>query len=370
MISRLVDTASLRIHPLAYIVPEMRSDEWTQFLADVKQAGIRVPLEVIGDTVIDGRHRLKAAQLLDIKQVPVVDAPINGDTAEVYMMKAAVLRRHLTDDQRAYLAVRWKNENNHQGARTDIQSSTSAGMPCGSSESVIDTRSITTELFNISRTKVDRATKVKNSRPDLFEKVGTGDIALSNAYRQVKGIEERAKIENTKPPAGKYQVIVIDPPWQYDNRQNDPTHRAASPYQMMSIDDIKKLPIPAADDSILWLWTTNTFLPDAFQILTTWGFTYRTCLTWGKDFIGLGDWLAGQTEHCLLATKGNYRVSRLNESTLLTAPKTHHSEKPDKFYEMVINLCPGTRIDMFARKDHNGFTAWGAETVSGGGKVE
>jgi N6-adenosine-specific RNA methylase IME4 len=361
MISRLVDTATLKIHPLAHIVPEMRSDEWNQFLADVKLAGIRVPLEVIGDVVIDGRHRLKAAQFLGLNEVPVVDAPVNGDPPEVYMMKAAVLRRHLTDDQRACLAVNWKDENNHQGARTDLQIATSAGTPCRSSESAIDTRAATRDLFNISRTKIEKATQVKNSRPDLFEKVGTGDIALSNAFKQVKGAEERVKIENTKPPTGLYQVIVIDPPWQYDNRQSDPTHRAASPYEMMSIEDIKKLVIPAAEDSILWLWVTNSFLPDGFHLLEEWGFTYHTTLTWAKDFIGLGDWLAGQTEHCLLATKGNYRVSRYNESTLLTAPKTHHSEKPDSFYSMVAKLCPGTRIDMFARKPHEGFESWGAE---------
>lgn len=362
MISRLVDTSSLKIHPLAYIVPEMREDEWNQFLADVKQAGVRVPLEVIGDTVIDGRHRFKAAQLLDIKQVPVVDAPINGDTPETYMLKAAVLRRHLTDDQRACLAVRWKDEHKKEAGRPPEENrQNNPQQRIGGLNNGHPTQTESQTLFRVTQGKVDKATKVKNTRPDLFEKVGTGDIALSNAYRQVKSIEERKKIENTKPPTGLYQVIVIDPPWQYDNRQNDPSHQISSPYHTMTIDEIIKLVIPAVDNSILWLWVPNAFLPDAFQILTAWGFTYRTCLTWGKNYVGLGDWLGGQTEHCLLATKGNYKVSRYNESTLLTAPRTQHSEKPDRFYEMVTKLCPGTRIDMFARKPHDGFTAWGAE---------
>jgi N6-adenosine-specific RNA methylase IME4 len=273
------------------------------------------------------------------------------------MLKAAVLRRHLTDDQRACLAVRWKDEHKKE-----------AGRPLNNSQQRIGelnnghpTQTESQTLFRVTQGKVDKATKVKNARPDLFEKVGTGDIALSNAYRQVKGIEERTKIENTNLPTGLYQVIVIDPPWEYSSRQNDPTHQIASPYQTMTIDAIKQIPIPAADDSILWLWVPNAFLPDAFQILTAWGFTYRTTLTWAKNFVGLGDWLGGQTEHCLMATKGNYKVSRFNESTLLTAPRTEHSAKPDAFYQMVVKLCPGTRIDMFSRKPHDGFMAWGAE---------
>ena len=65
--------------------------------------------------------------------------------------------------------------------------------------------------------------------------------------------------------------------------------------------------------------------------------------------------------HVLFITRNIYKVSRYNESTLLTTTRTEHSEKPDVFYQMVVKLCPGTRIDVFARKPHDEFTAWGAE---------
>jgi len=133
------------------------------------------------------------------------------------------------------------------------------------------------------------------------------------------------------------------------------------PYQSMTLDEIKALAIPTTPDSILWLWVPNAFLHDAFHVLEAWGFTYHTTLTWGKDYVGLGDWLGGQTEHCLLATKGTYRVFRNNESTLLTAPKTRHSEKPETFYRLVERLCPGEKLDMFARKQRENRACWGAE---------
>jgi len=38
------------------------------------------------------------------------------------MVKAVVLRRHLSDDQRAAMAALWNEENRKQGTRTDLTS--------------------------------------------------------------------------------------------------------------------------------------------------------------------------------------------------------------------------------------------------------
>lgn len=356
--TRLVPTASLKDHPLAHLVPDMRHGEWQDFYNDIAFRGITTPLEILADgTVVDGSHRLKAARQLSLPEVPVVDAPLNGEKPEVYMLKAAVLRRHLTDSQRAIIAAKWKEENKKQGARVDL---TSAGRPAEVRD-VSPTRAEATEFFNVSRWKIDQASYVQAHNPELAARVHAGDIALSNAYRQAKAPEERQKIEATKPPEGTYQVIVVDPPWPFSLRRQDSTRQGMIPYESMSIEEIKALKIPAAENGVLWLWVPNAFLHNAFHVLEAWGFTYHTTLTWAKDFIGLGDWLGGQTEHCLLATRGSYRIFRNNESTLLTACKTKHSEKPEAFYDLVERLCPGVKLDMFARKKREGWDCWGAE---------
>ena len=46
-------------------------------------------------------------------------------------------------------------------------------------------------------------------------------------------------------PNKKYNCIVIDPPWFYQLRNKDLTHRNKIPYPPMKIEDILKLPIPA-----------------------------------------------------------------------------------------------------------------------------
>jgi N6-adenosine-specific RNA methylase IME4 len=93
---------------------------------------------------------------------------------------------------------------------------------------------------------------------------------------------------------------------------------------------------------------------EAFTVLDAWGFEQKTILTWVKDRFGNGDWLRGQTEHCILAVRGKPVVTLTNQSTVLHAPSRGHSAKPMEFYELVESLCPAPRYaDLFSRYRHN-----------------
>ena len=74
-------------------------------------------------------------------------------------------------------------------------------------------------------------------------------------------------------------------------------------------------------------------------------------------FAASGEWLRGQTEHCILAVRGKPIVRLTNESTLLLAPVPAgglHSSKPREFYDLVERLCPAPRYaDVFSRYRHN-----------------
>jgi N6-adenosine-specific RNA methylase IME4 len=133
----------------------------------------------------------------------------------------------------------------------------------------------------------------------------------------------------------------------------------------MAIEDILKLPVGnmADEDCVLWLWTTNTHLFEVPKILQAWGFAYKTMLTWGKTRTGLGDWLRGQTEHCILATRGKPVVIQANQSTLLIADRREHSRKPEEFYTRVESLCPGSKCELFQRTPRAGWVGHGNETT-------
>lgn len=175
-------------------------------------------------------------------------------------------------------------------------------------------------------------------------------------------------------PRGPFGAIIVDPPWPYTQRLGrgqavgDST-RGGLPYESMTLEEIRALPVGevAARDCALMLWTTNTHLPVAFPLLESWGFTYKVTLTWVKDRIGLGYWLRGQSEHALLAVKGNPRhkftgphgASGKAWSTVIHAPRREHSQKPGEVWVMVEDLFDGPYLELFARHHRQGWTAWG-----------
>ncbi len=209
---------------------------------------------------------------------------------------------------------------------------------------------------------------------DIIAKVVVDSLDIPTRAAVEKEIKEQARQEKVKDlkenppvlPTGLYSVIAIDPPWPYGGSYNPDTHRVSSPYPELSIEKLMALNIPAADDCILWLWVTNAFMHEAYHILETWEFEPKTILTWFKDNIGVGYYLRGSTEHCLLATKGKPQINHeVALTTHLKVKSTRHSSKPDEFYELVETLCgkatEKTHHEMFARKARPNWSTSGNE---------
>src|ERR1035438_7511222 len=157
---------------------------------------------------------------------------------------------------------------------------------------------------------------------------------------------------------GPFQVIVADPPWKYATGNS-------LPYPTMSLDEIRALPVKDLSDqnAILWLWTTNTHLRSAFDVVEAWGFEYKTLLTWVKDRMGTGEWLRGQTEHCLLAARGKPVFLHGDHRTVLSAPRREHSRKPEDFYSLVEEMCPGAKLELFSRQEREGWRSFGDQAA-------
>ena len=98
------------------------------------------------------------------------------------------------------------------------------------------------------------------------------------------------------------------------------------------------------------------------EVAEAWGFEYKTALTWVKDRMGTGEWLRGQTEHCLLAARGKPVFIHGSYTTVLNAARREHSRKPDEFYTLVEAACPGSREELFARQARAGWQTYGNET--------
>jgi len=125
------------------------------------------------------------------------------------------------------------------------------------------------------RTTIERAERVVEAAEEDPEEYGplvaqmdrTSNVA--RAYRSLV-VQQQAKEIEAEPPAlpqGPFRVVVADPPWRYPGRNT-------VPYPTLDMDAIKALPVGsiAMPDAALWLWTTNTHLPRAFEVVSALGF--------------------------------------------------------------------------------------------------
>jgi N6-adenosine-specific RNA methylase IME4 len=86
----------------------------------------------------------------------------------------------------------------------------------------------------------------------------------------------------------------------------------------MTTEQIAALPVGklASTDSHLWLWATNATLFAGQTVMQTWGFTYRSCLTWVKPGLGLGSYYPrNNTEHLLFGTRGKAPILYRSQPT-------------------------------------------------------
>jgi N6-adenosine-specific RNA methylase IME4 len=133
----------------------------------------------------------------------------------------------------------------------------------------------------------------------------------------------------------------------------------------MSIAEISALPVEhlAAEDAHLWLWVTNADVFAQAAVMTAWGFSYRSCLTWIKPRFGLGSYLRNQTEHLLFGIRGRAPVLFRGQGTWLYAPVQEHSHKLEEQYAIIERCSPGPYLELFARRTRPGWDVWGNEVA-------
>lgn len=158
----------------------------------------------------------------------------------------------------------------------------------------------------------------------------------------------------------KYRTILADPPWDIQQKGG---RGATQHYSLMTLRDICALPVSAVaeDDAHLWMWVTNATIDAGAEVMRSWGFTYRSCLTWIKPYFRLGVYLRNQTEHVLFGTRGKAPIQFRSQGTWFYAPVQDHSHKPEEQYAIIERCSPGPYLELFARRPQPGWTSLGNE---------
>jgi len=172
-----------------------------------------------------------------------------------------------------------------------------------------------------------------------------------------------------------YNIIYADPPWTYTDKATAGERGAGFKYSLMSLEDIKKLPVQkiTAENCALFLWSTFPQLPNCLKVVEAWGFQYKTAaFVWAKTnpksgtfFWGMGNHTRSNAEVCLLGIKGRMKRQSASVHSLLVAPRGRHSEKPKETRTRIVQLFGDMpRIELFARDQEPGWDVWGYEVNS------
>jgi len=176
---------------------------------------------------------------------------------------------------------------------------------------------------------------------------------------------------------GRFATTLADPPWRFSNRTGKmaPEHKRLLRYPTLSIEEIKALPVSSltAPKAHLYLWVPNALLPWGLEVVSAWGFEFKSVITWykirkdgGPDGRGVGFYFRNVTEMLLFGVRGkNNRTLQpgRTQTNIIVSRKREHSRKPDEIYDIIERCSPGPYLELFARFKRPGWSQWGNEDV-------
>lgn len=397
----------LQFHPLANIFPLMEGAPFDEFVADVREHGVREPIVLFEGMILDGRNRYRAAKIAaPDESVPCRE--FDDLDAVAFVVSANLKRRHLNESQRALAAANLANVKRGGDRKSEAFDQTANSRV---------THSSAANIMNISQRSVETAATMRETAaPELLAEVGRGKVSVSAAAdiaklpideqraviaaadpkafravaKEVRAREQADKRERRADkeialgakqralPDKRFGVILADPEWRFEvySRDSGMDRSADNHYPTSSVEEIMARDVASisADDCVLFLWATAPMLQEAFQVMKAWGFTYKSQLIWFKqrpgDARGTGYWFLNEHEILLVGTRGDIPAPALGTQvrSVFLAPVGEHSEKPDDQYEIIERYFPTLpKIELNARRARDGWDAWGLEAPEDSG---
>ncbi len=415
---------SLATLPLERIIADPKAQPrvmLNQFLVDEYAAAMREgavfpPVTVFSDGdrhwIGDGFHRYNAAVQAGIRtlQAEIHDGGLRS--AVLFSCTANVrhgLRRTNADKRRAVMTLlqdpewsRWSDRQiaDHVGVSNRFVSTLRGEVSVNASQMRKVTRGGSQFLMNITRIgdsrkiserarELLRETDIADDRRqvarlserpeevqvEVAERIACGEARhVDQALKQIN-YQGKLEVSLREIAGGHYPVIYADPPWRFDS--GDGLRGAAdNQYPTMETEQICALPVKerAAENAVLFLWSTNAHLPDALRVMSEWGFGYRTNFAWVKNTVGVGFYAMGKHELLLLGIRGSFLPKKISPS-VFEAKARGHSVKPDEAYELIERMYPDmpAYLELFARRPpvRPRWAAWGNEpalVMAKGGK--
>jgi N6-adenosine-specific RNA methylase IME4 len=363
------------------LIPALTAEEYKQLEANCIEEGIREKILLWNEYIIDGHNRYEIAQNNNLEFQTESKSFNSEDEVKEWMILNQFGRRNLSNYQRSVLALQLEDVFKAKAQKSKAEKVShfrNTGEVLQKSAKP-NTRKELSKVAAVSHDTIAKVKKIQEKAPEEIKaKLATGEVSINAAYKEIKKEEKKEErisiikeqiedIESGKVPElkGLYNVISIDPAWNYEGENKNITsydangRRVANPYPEMSTQEIKDIKLPLLNDSVVFLWTTHKFLPDAFDILKNWNLDYKATLVWNKEKIGMGAWFRMQCEFCLVGIKGKPYWDNTTYRDIINEPRRQHSRKPDAFFDMVDKITLGRKLEYFSREKREGWDVFG-----------
>jgi N6-adenosine-specific RNA methylase IME4 len=261
-----------------------------------------------------------------------------------------------------------KKLDSSQGNRADIELLPTTGKK--SKKDVLAASGVSTSVANrceiladIPEEKFEEA--IATAKED-HKPITSASIEKATSKKIVKDEADALKEITPEPEFnGEYDVVVIDPPWPMEKIQRDVSpNQHGFDYPTMDESELSGLELPFGENCHVFMWTTHKFLPMALRLFENWEVRYVLAMVWHKPGgfqpIGLPQY---NCEFCIYGRIGTPKfVDTKAFNACFNAPRGEHSEKPEEFYDVIRRVTDGKRIDIFNRREINGFDVWGNES--------
>ena len=188
----------MEFHPLANVFPLMEGEEFDGLKASIKSHGVREPIVLFEDRVLDGRNRFRACKELGI-EIPAVK--FSGDEPTAFVIDKNIHRRHLTASQRAMIAANIAKIP-HGQTRRWVDAENSASM--------ISIREAAA-MLNVDKATVSDARKIlSDGTSEEIEQVTRGETAVSTLARQIRRGEKEVERQKYKPEAKRQNTKQLN----------------------------------------------------------------------------------------------------------------------------------------------------------------
>ncbi len=337
----------------------------TALARDINERGLLHPIVVDQkNRLIAGERRLKAWQLSSFRDqpIPVHVVPLEDIVAGEWAENDPALRKNFTPSEAVAIARELRPRLEAAAKERKRLGGAAGGKKAGKlkdAEAGETSVKVAKATGKGARTleKAEAIVEAAEANPSRFGKLKSDmdkSGRVDGPFKRLQTMKAAEQIRKEPPPLpgnDPYRGIVADPPWAAEPDDEDPDRleRGYYPYPTMTPAQIAAIPVAsiAHDDCVLGHWITNYHLArgDQVEILKAWGFEPVTIRSWVKDRMGRGQVLRGQTEHCIIATRGKPVIQVDNITTFFHAAidKKHHSLKPKKFFDDFERLVAAPR---------------------------